>query len=216
MSLQNFVWLPDSLGVLAQPMPEAAPLAAAEAALVASVAARRRRHFAAGRACAHAALRALGQPADALLRAHSGGVAWPAGVVGSVAHCDDAAVAIVAWQRDWQALGIDIEPDAPLPKDVAGYALSAAEREAFAALPGGLAIWALPAFGAKECVHKCVHPLRDIFLEFDEVAIRFDPAGTVFSAEPLSANARRAFDGLRWRGEWQRRDGQVLTVLGGR
>lgn len=216
MSLQTLPWLPHSRCVLAQPMPDDAPLAADEAALVATVAPRRRRHFAAGRACAHAALQALGCPVPALRRAPGGGVEWPADVVGSVAHCEGAALAIVAATVHWQALGIDIEPDVPLPDDVAGYALSEAERRALAALPGGLAHWALPAFGAKECVHKCVHPLREIFLEFDEVAIGFNPDGTTFTATALSDQARRAFAGLHWHGHWQRRNGFVLTLLAGR
>lgn len=227
--LQALDWLPHAACLwlpLPQPALEAA-LHARERALIEDVAARRRAHFAAGRACAHAALAALGRDVDALLRGPDGAPQWPAGVVGSISHCPDAAIAIAAGDRHWAALGIDVETDRPLPDDAAEYVLAAAERERLAQLPGGAARWALPAFAAKECVHKCVHPLGGAFLEFDEVAIRFaaDAGNDAdcgadrearFVVEPLSAKARIALAGLQWRGELRRGNGLLFSLLAGR
>ena len=223
--LQSLSWLPDTVCIwtaLPQPALEAA-LHVRERALIADVAPRRRSHFAAGRACAHAALQVLGQDIEALLRTVDGAPLWPSAVVGSISHCPDAAVAIAAGRAHWAALGVDVETDRALPDDAAEYVLAAAERKRLASLPGGMARWALPAFAAKECVHKCVHPRSGAFLEFDEVAIHFEPASAAdatewirFSVAPLSVKAHRALDGLQWRGEMQRRDGLLFSLLTGR
>jgi enterobactin synthetase component D len=220
LSLPGF---PGTLGrwtALPQP-PQAAALHPLEQALVVDVAPRRRAHFAAGRACAHAALAALGHPVEALLRSADGAPLWPAGVVGSISHCPDAAVAVVADRRDWAALGVDVETDRALADDAAAYVLAEPEHARFAALPGGLAQWALPAFAAKECVHKCVHPLSGVYLAFDEVAIHFEvgPAALAqagFTVEALSDKARVALAGHDWRGQWRRQDGLLFSLLAGR
>lgn len=190
-----------------------------EQALVAGSAPRRQRHFAAGRACAHAALAALGRDLPVLSRAGNGAPRWPDGIVGSLSHCPEAAVAIVAPVAGWAALGIDVEADRPLPEDAAAYVLADDERARLAALPGGLDRWALAAFAAKECVHKCVHPRDGSFLEFAEVAIVIEPgeAGEArFRAEPRSVRAQAALAGLHWRGELRRRDGLLFSLLAGR
>lgn len=200
---------------------QAAALHPLEQALVVDAAPRRRAHFAAGRACAHAALAALGHPVDALLRGNEGAPLWPGAVVGSISHCPDAAVAVVADRRDWAALGVDVETDRALADDAAAYVLAEPERARFAALPGGLAQWSLPAFAAKECVHKCVHPLSGIYLAFDEVAIHFEPGEATplqagFTVEALSDKARAALAGRAWRGQWRRQDGLLFSLLAGR
>lgn len=221
MSLRRLTWLPGTACVWT-PLPDErfeAALHPVEAALVAGTAPRRRAHFAAGRACAHAALATLDADVTPLRRAAGGAPQWPETIAGSLSHCPEAAAAIVARTGDWAALGIDIEADRALPDDAAEYVLADAERAALAALPGGVARWALAAFAAKECVHKCVHPLRGAFLEFAEVAIRIAPSGdhgdASFVAEPLSDQARAAFAGLEWRGEVRRVDGLLFSLLAG-
>lgn len=224
MPVQRFDWLDGAACVwTALPDPAHEPLLHPdEAVLVAGMAARRQAHFAAGRACAHAALARLGAPSAPLLRDSTGAPAWPDGVTGSLSHCPEAAIAIVARRGDWPALGIDVEADRPLPDDAASYVLSDPERAALALLPGGAGRWALAAFAAKECVHKCVHPLRGAFLEFTEVAIRIelsadsDDREAGFVAEPLSGRARAALAGMRWQGRLRRRDGLLFSLLAGR
>lgn len=196
----------------AQPIVQIDPpaLSEAETALVASAASRRRAHFAAGRACAHAALAMLGEPATSVLRSEAGAPLWPVGVVGSIAHCELLAAAVVAQASAWRALGIDVEPARPLPADVAGYALTSEERRRFAAntaLPEA----ALLAFSAKECVHKCMHPLLDLFLEFDEIEILLGEQR--FELLPRSPRARAALSSLSASGRWAIADGCVWTLL---
>lgn len=188
----------------------------AEAELVVDVAERRRGHFIAGRVCARAALAELGH-ADAVIgRTADGAPAWPGGVIGSIAHCGDAAVAIAASTQHWAAFGIDIEIDRALPDDAASYVLNEAECARLAELPGGLARWALPAFSAKECVHKCLQPLRGLFLEFGEVVISFSIDSDRYTVEGKSTRAQQAMAGFEWYGELRRFDGLLLSLLAAR
>ncbi|MDP3294107.1 MAG: 4'-phosphopantetheinyl transferase superfamily protein [Nevskia sp.] len=218
MSLQAIDWLAGS-ACRWTPLPmtgEALALPEEEAALVVDVAERRRGHFIAGRVCARAALAALGH-ADAVIgRTADGAPAWPDGVTGSIAHCGEAAVAIAASTQHWAAFGIDIEIDRALPDDAAAYVLDEAERDRLAELPGGLARWALPAFSAKECVHKCLQPLRGLFLEFGEVTIAFSIDSDRYRIEPKSARAQQAMAGFEWHGELRRFDGLLLSLLAAR
>lgn len=186
---------------------------AGELDCVAGVTERRRQHFLAGRACAHRALEALGSPTATIGRDDNGAPRWPGGVTGSIGHCDAGAVAVVARDGDWLALGVDVEPQRPLPDDVAGYALTAVERTRFAVASGGLAHWGLVAFCAKECVHKCLQPLRGSFLDFHEVEIMFGDQDR-FTPMPRSAEARAMLAGQPLEGSWRVHDGCVLAVLG--
>ncbi len=67
-----------------------------ERPVIASSAPLRQRTFSSGRRCARIALAEAGFPAMALPRAEDGSVCWPEGVVGSVSHTNDWAVAAVA------------------------------------------------------------------------------------------------------------------------
>lgn len=222
--MQTLDWLPDAV-CRWTPLPAAglaAQLTATEAAIIAGVVSKRREHFAAGRACAHAALMALGTPAASLGKRADGAPDWPAGVSGSIAHCPEAAVAIVAAQARWPLLGIDIEGDRRLDPAAAAYVLTVAERQQLAELPGDPGRWALAAFSAKECVHKAVHPATGVFLEFHEVEIRFSEAGIDaagrfrFQPHPQTAAARRALAGREWSGEGRRVAGCLVSLLAGR
>lgn len=218
MSLRSIDWLADSV-CRWTPLPmvdETLVLPEAEAALVVDVAERRRGHFIAGRACARAALAELGYIDAVIGRSADGAPAWPEGVIGSIAHCGDAAVAIAASTQHWAAFGIDIEIDRALPDDAAAYVLDEAEGARLAALPGGLARWALPAFSAKECVHKCLQPLRGLFLEFTEVAIAFSIDSDRYTVEAKSVRAKQAMAGFEWTGELRRFDGLLLSLLAAR
>jgi 4'-phosphopantetheinyl transferase EntD len=212
---REWPWLPDTITVVQQPIDaELDVLTPAERALVANAVPRRRTQFAAGRACAHAVLAQLGKPARELLRLETGAPQWPLGIVGSIAHCDAAAVASCADAGRWHGLGADVEIDAPFADDIAEYVLTDDERGHYARLPGGVAYWGLLAFSAKECVHKCLHPLRSAFLEFGEVAIDVDPNTLRFEPRPLSAAAAAAFAGLHFDGRWRRDNGCLFAVLG--
>lgn len=139
----------------------------------------RRREFATGRSCARAGLVRLGLPPTAVGRGDRGAPQWPPGVVGSITHCAGYRAAAVAHAADALALGIDAEPDGPLPADVLPLISSASERGALADLARGCpgVAWDRLLFSAKESVYKAWFPLQWTFLDFTEAEVRFDPAG---------------------------------------
>ena len=122
----------------------------------------------AARIAARALLGELGaDPSAPLRRRASGAPDWPEGILGSLAHDADVAVAAVALRGRLAGLGIDVEPPEPLPDDVVGFALSDAERRATA----GDGVSRRLVFAAKEAVYKAIHPLDGSPLEYADIEI---------------------------------------------
>lgn len=147
-----------------------------ERAAVAGASERRRREFLAGRACAHAALRAIDRDGLPIGRGAMREPLWPAGVVGSISHAQGLAGAVVASAVDAWSVGLDIELLAP-PLDAAVQRLVLRPGE----LTGPACArhlgpeYAKIAFAAKECVYKCLFPRTRWPLEFGDVAVEIDP-----------------------------------------
>jgi 4'-phosphopantetheinyl transferase EntD len=128
----------------------------------------RRRASGAARIVARDLLRELGaDPAAPLLRLPSGAPAWPEGVIGSLAHDDDFAVAAVARRGLIIGLGVDVEPAEPLPADLVDLVLNFAERRE----AKGDGVTQRLVFVAKEAVYKAVHPLDGTPLEYADIEI---------------------------------------------
>jgi 4'-phosphopantetheinyl transferase EntD len=111
------------------------PLFPQEEALVARAVEKRRREFTTARACARAALLDLGLSPQPILSGERGAPLWPAGVVGSITHCDGYRACVVAHDAVWASIGIDAERNEPVPDGLLGDIALARERE----LLGGLA-----------------------------------------------------------------------------
>src|SRR3954469_14209212 len=111
-----------------------------EAAAVAGAAERRRREFAAVRACARTALAAVGVPPVAV-PANVGAAqawarrapVWPDGVPGRLAHCDGYRGAVVARHDVLAAVGVDAEPHGRLRQGVRDRVTLGEERAMLAA-----------------------------------------------------------------------------------
>ncbi|WFE64852.1 4'-phosphopantetheinyl transferase superfamily protein [Micromonospora sp. WMMD714] len=173
------------------------PLHPEEAALVARAVEKRRREFTTARTCAHRALRALGQPPAPVLTGDRGAPVWPAGVVGSLTHCDGYRAAVVARRDDVETIGIDAEPDAPLPDGVLDAIALPDERAMVRRLtadtPGPH--WDRLLFSAKEALYKAWFPVTGVFLGFDEARITLHPADRTFTARVLVPGRGRDFEG---------------------
>ena len=142
-----------------------------ERAAVARAIAKRQREFASGRRCARALLSELGHPGVAIPRNADRTPAWPAGVVGSISHCDDLCVVAVAPLGTLAGLGVDVEPDAPLeaplwrkictPGELAGVVAASPPESR------GRTVRLL--FSAKEAFYKSVFPVLREVLGFHAV-----------------------------------------------
>jgi 4'-phosphopantetheinyl transferase EntD len=159
-----------------------------EQAVIASAAESRRREFATGRTCARAALARLGQPAVAVLRGPGGAPQWPEGIVGSITHCRGYRAAAVALTKDVVSLGVDAEPDEPLPDSGMLDLIALQEervrlRELAAGTPG--TCWDRLLFTAKESVYKTWFPLARCWLDFKSADVVIDAHEGTFTARLL-------------------------------
>jgi enterobactin synthetase component D / holo-[acyl-carrier protein] synthase len=165
----------------------AGPLFPEEEALVAAAVAKRRAEFATSRRLARAALATLGIPAQPVLSGPNREPLWPAGIAGSITHCEGYRAAVAARQQDLVSVGIDAEPHAPLPDGVLGVVALAQEKSRLAALaaadPGRC--WDRLLFCAKESVYKAWFPLARRWLGFSDADITIDPATATFTAALL-------------------------------
>ncbi len=214
--------LPAGLWLRTAPLPQAAAEATAAGLLLPAGAERwveaRRMAFRAGRAVASRALRAAGATATVVECHASGAPQWPQGYVGSIAHDAGRAVAVVGAASRWAALGVDVEPDAPLPLDAGELVLRPEDHQALQAAFGHEAgHYGRLVFGAKECVHKALHPWRGAWLPFDAVCTRWwvdGPDAGRWRAMACSAEAALALpDAARIEGYWWRRQGALFTLL---
>ncbi|MET7456102.1 4'-phosphopantetheinyl transferase superfamily protein [Streptomyces sp. NPDC005574] len=192
-----------------------------EAAVVAQAVPKRRREFAAVRACARQAMEKLGVPPQPVLPGERGAPRWPAGLIGSMTHCDGYRAAALARSADLAGLGIDAEPHLPLPEGVLPTVSLPAEEDRLRRLARRHphVHFDRLLFSAKESVYKAWFPLTGLWLEFTEADIEISvtpgerPGGT-FRAEllipgPLVGGRRLGF----FDGRWTVRHGLVATAV---
>jgi 4'-phosphopantetheinyl transferase EntD len=152
-------------------------LFADETLLVANAAPRRRAEFTAVRVCAREALSRLGHPAVSILPGNQREPLWPAGVVGSMTHCEGYSAAAVARTGHVASLGIDAEPNAQLPEGVLPQVTVGVEERMLKRLAAtdtaGIA-WDRLLFSAKESVYKAWFPLARSWLDFSDCEVRID------------------------------------------
>ena len=138
---------------------------------------------------------------------------WPTGVVGSITHCHGYRACAAAWSEAIISLGIDAEPNAPLPDGVLEEVAHGRELEPVAAGADGVHVDRL-RFSAKEAVYKAWFPLAGRWLGFDDVELSLDPANAEFHAKLLVPGP--VVDGARlseFRGRWALEEGVICTAV---
>ncbi|MCX4852240.1 4'-phosphopantetheinyl transferase family protein [Streptomyces canus] len=192
-----------------------------EAEVVAQAVQKRRREFAAVRACARRAMDKLGVPPQPILPGEHGAPVWPAGLAGSMTHCDAYCAAALVRTTDLVSLGIDAEPHGPLPKGVLDAVSLPAERErlALAAAHQPAVHWDRLLFSAKESVYKAWFPLTGKWLGFEEadIEVHAEPGAVPyghFRAELLVPGPLVGGRQLRYfEGRWTVRHQLVATAV---
>jgi len=131
-----------------------------------------REQFLRGRAAAHMSLRQIGRDCSAIGRGERGRPLWPTGVVGSISHSADTAIAATALVTEVRGIGIDLESLMPL---------RAANILSRIALPSE-AQWVssdaelfqqrlVLLFSAKESIYKALYPLTNTFFGFHDAEL---------------------------------------------
>ena len=196
--------------------PPGGVLFAEEEQIIAHAVEPRRREYATVRSCARACLGRLGYPPVPILPGVGGAPTWPAGVRGSMTHCTGYAAAAVGPVPRISAIGIDAEPDAPLPEGVLDLVATPAEQDRLAATPPAPdgPNWDRLLFSAKEAVYKAWFPLAGEWLDHQEAEIHFHPHEATFTAvlsrDGLIVNGRRVH---RLHGRWIRERGILVTAV---
>lgn len=159
------------------------PLPGEEAAIT-RASALRRREFLAGRALARQAMRGLDFASQPIPAGDDRAPVWPAGMTGSISHCEDWCVAAAARVEDgYLSIGLDIEPALPLDPDLIEDVCTPEECGWLALQPASLRnVLARAMFSAKECAYKCQYPLSRTLLDFQAMSIRLDQAASTFVA----------------------------------
>ncbi|MFI6370462.1 4'-phosphopantetheinyl transferase [Streptomyces sp. NPDC050546] len=191
------------------------PLYPEEAALMTRAVAKRRREFAVVRSCARRAMEKLGVPPQPILPGERGAPGWPAGLAGSMTHCDGYCAAALVRAADLASLGIDAEVHGPLPEGVLPSVSLPSEAEHLRRLAAQRPDihWDRLLFSAKESVYKAWFPLTGKWLDFMEADIELSVDGG-FSAALLVPGplvGDRRLD--RFEGRWTTSRGLVATAV---
>ena len=125
------------------------------------------RQSGAARIAARHLLGTLGFRGVALSRSTFGAPIWPPGVIGSLAHDEEVAVAAITGSCQFSALGIDVEPTVPLPSELVTLVATPAERRCYSSTVVGSRI----LFSIKEAIYKALNPLDGLFLDFQDIEI---------------------------------------------
>ncbi|MGM9427155.1 4'-phosphopantetheinyl transferase family protein [Hydrogenophaga sp. MI9] len=166
-----------------------------EYAAVSGAIAHRQKEFAAGRSAARHAMRRLGRPGVTLPADPDRSPRWPPDLVGSISHSKTTCIAIVALREHRQSVGVDVEPDRDLPRDLWDLICRPDELQRLADLPEAeRARWVTRVFCAKEAYYKWVYPQIRALLDFQDVAIEMAPTldDTRFVARPFRQDARES------------------------
>jgi len=205
-----------------------------EERVIANAVEARRRDYATVRSFARACLGRLGYPPVPILPGVGGAPIWPAGIRGSMTHCAGYAAAAVGTTPPISTIGIDAEPDAPLPDGVLGLVATPTEQHQLAVMRPELVEgrdstsaariatqrkpdspnWDRLLFSAKEAVYKAWFPLVGGWLDPQESEILFHPLDQTFTAvlcrDGLIINGHQVH---QVHGRWTRKQGILATAV---
>jgi enterobactin synthetase component D / holo-[acyl-carrier protein] synthase len=173
---------------------------------------KRRREFITGRACARLALDRLGLPATPIPNGARGEPLWPPGVIGSITHCTGYRACALARADGVTSIGIDAEPDAPLPDGVLEDVAFGSELQ-LVAIHAPLRVDRL-LFSAKEAVFKAWFPLTRRWLGFEDAELSIDLSRKTFCARLLVPGPMiGAVEVTEFAGRWCVEDGLICTAV---
>jgi 4'-phosphopantetheinyl transferase EntD len=128
----------------------------------------------------------MGIPEVGIGRGPGGEPVWPSGIVGSISHSGDLAIALVGRRQDYVGLGIDVEQLARGPSlRAARLVCRPIEMDWVLAGSGTERLGML--FSAKEAVFKAVYPINQVWLGFADAELTWLPDHGRFEARLLKA-----------------------------
>jgi 4'-phosphopantetheinyl transferase EntD len=209
--------LPDAVAAVEARDDDARPeLFAGEQAIVRRAVDKRRNEFATARGCARRALAQLGFAPVAIGSGERGEPLWPAGVVGSITHCEAYRACAVARVGEVATIGIDAEPNAALPDGVLGDIARPEELPELERLQVDRPDihWGRVLFSAKESIYKAWYPVTRRWLGFEDAIVTLDRRERTFTARLLVEAPTLGQGSLAdLSGRWLVREGLILTAI---
>ena len=101
------------------------------------------------------------------------GPLWPPGFVGSIAHSKKQAISVVASDRDYWGLGVDVEELSRGDGALANKILTAHEKKLYQQLRKERALFLIKVFSMKEAIYKALFPHYQKFFGFHAAEIDF-------------------------------------------
>ena len=170
----------------------------------------RRGEFAAGRACARAALASLGAEPIGIPMQADRSPAWPRGFVGAISHSSGYCVAAVGSSSRFLGIGIDAEAIGAVERDVWDVVFVPREIRLLETLPlERQRLAATIVFSAKESFYKCRSTTQH--LDFTDVEIVV--CESRFSVRASGTNPARSRSSLLASGTFAIEDNRVLTGI---
>lgn len=126
---------------------------------------KRQAEYIAGRYCALQSIRKLNRYANEISMNADRSPSWPDGLIGSISHCRQYAIAAVACRNLIQSVGIDVEN---LLDSTSAHAMADGflRTEEIALCPfSDFGRYATLVFSAKESLFKALHPLTGRYFE---------------------------------------------------
>lgn len=195
-------------------------LFAAEREALGNAVEKRRREFITSRACVREALAQLGLPPTPIVGGKRKAPLWPLGVVGSITHCAGYRGCALARTGEFLGVGIDAEPNAPLPRGVKERVAVVEERTMLERLATEESVvhWDRLLFCAKEAIYKLWFPLAGSWLGFEDAVLTLDRGrdgcAGMFHARLLVPGPQLERGSLATlSGRWVARDGLLLTAI---
>jgi 4'-phosphopantetheinyl transferase EntD len=146
----------------------------AEAALVATAMPKRQAEFATGRALAHRALARFGIASEAIVAGDRRAPVWPAGIRGSITHCNTRALVATCRAEDG-SVGIDVEHRDALKRDLWESVFLSEERADLDRIDEAeRGRMALVLFSAKESLYKAQFPISRTYMGFRALRVEAD------------------------------------------
>jgi 4'-phosphopantetheinyl transferase EntD len=177
---------------------------------------KRRLEYVTARVCARRAMERLGIEPQPIVSGLRGEPRWPAGVVGSITHCQGYRGAALGRASEVTTIGIDAEPNGPLAEGVLEAVSLSGERiwvREFGQSHPQIA-WDRLLFSAKESVYKAWFPIARSWLDFEDALITADPVDGTFTARLLVPGPRlHGADLTKFTGRWLVEDGLILTAI---
>ncbi len=144
-----------------------------ELAYVANAVPKRRREYASGRRAARSAFAKIGLPSAAIVAGQNRAPIWPQGAIGSISHCQDLCVALVAKAKSYRSLGVDVEARMPLAEDLVETVCTTQEMDKLSFTSEIALLEATSIFSAKEATYKALFPVTQELINFHDLTIDF-------------------------------------------